>query len=195
MGVDVTCFAVGDRLDILDDFMLDFQMAEVAIDFALSDVLIVHQIGVIVLLEAFLFHMTPVAVLPWHIPVAHNGVAVAFVARIAVIEDEGMIVPRRFFGGELFPVVAVGAVVDLRIVVTFLEMTDEAAAFGHRDVFSLNDLGVAARALEFFSPPEVFEVNFMVEDNGFEHNLAFQQPFVVAACLQTAVVTYLSPGL
>jgi hypothetical protein len=62
-----------------------------------------------------------------------------------VIEAGGFIVDQSFFG------VAVGAFFDLRIVFTLLKMTDEAGTFCDRDMLSLDNLGMTARALKTFS--------------------------------------------
>jgi len=138
--------------------------------------------------------VAPVTVLAGHISIAHDGVAVALIAGVTVVENERVVVSRRLLGDKFFPVVAVSAVVDLGVMFAFFEMTDKAAAFGHRDVFSLDNLRVAARALEIFSSFEVFEVNGVVEGDSFEHNLSFEKPFVVATGLETAVVADFSPG-
>lgn len=44
--VCVTCLAIGDGLDILDDLVLDFHMALVAFDFIFGNMFGVHQICV-----------------------------------------------------------------------------------------------------------------------------------------------------
>jgi hypothetical protein len=54
---------------------------------------------------------------------------------------------------------------------------------------------MAACALELFSSFEVFEMDRVIESNLVEHHLSFQEPFVMAAFLQAAVVPNLGPGL
>jgi hypothetical protein len=84
-------------------------------------------------------------------------------------------------------------IIYLGIVLTFLEMTDKTGAFGDRDVLSLDDLGVTARALKAFPPLQIFEMDCVVEDYFFEFYLAFQKPFVVTAFCQAALIAYLCP--
>jgi len=66
------------------------------------------------------------------------------------------------------------AVIDLRVMLTFFEVTDETGTLGDSDVFSLNDLGMTACALELFPSFEIFEVDFVVECDFVELDLSFQ---------------------
>jgi hypothetical protein len=91
--------------------------------------------------------------------------------------------------------VTVVAFIDLGIVLAFFEMTNKTGTLRDRDVFSLNDLGVAACALKFFSSFEVFEVDFVIEGDLVELYLSFQEPFVVTALSQAAFILYFGPGL
>jgi hypothetical protein len=66
------------------------------------------------------------------------------------------------------------AVIDLRVMFTFFEVTDETGTLCDCNVFSLHDLGVTACALELFPSFEIFEVNFVVECDFVELDLSFQ---------------------
>ena len=89
---------------------------------------------------------------------------------------------------------AVGAVVDLGIKLTLLKMADEASAFSDCDMFPLNDLRMAARALKLFPSFQVFKMYSVVKGDRLKHNFSFEKPFVVAAFLQAAVVVDFCPG-
>jgi hypothetical protein len=125
--------------------------------------------------------MAFVAILPWDLAIPENGIAVALVAGEAIVEDQCVIISRRHWAYKSFPGVAVVAVIDLGIMLAFFEMTNETGALGNRDVFTLDDLGVAACTLELFASFEVLEMDFMVERDLVERHLAFQESFVVTA--------------
>jgi hypothetical protein len=95
---------------------------------------------------------------------------------------------------QVFADVAVRAAGDIRIVVAGFEMADEAGAFGDRDVVSLDDLGVAACAAEFFPSHQVSQVNLVVEDDSLESDPAFEESRIVAALPEAAFVRDLRPG-
>jgi hypothetical protein len=191
----MTGIAVGDGIDILDDLVLDFQMALIAFYFIFENMFGVHQIGVFVFFQSFPFTVTLVAILSRNLPISENGVAVTLLTRKSVVENKGVIVTRGLGANKAFLCMTMVAVIDLRIMLAFLEVTDKAGTLRDRDVFSLHDLGVAAGALEFFSSFEVFEVDFVIEGNLVELHLSFQKPFVVAAFSQAAFVLYFSPWL
>jgi hypothetical protein len=90
---------------------------------------------------------------------------------------------------------AVITIAYLRIMLAFLEVTDKATALCHGDVFSLDNLRMAACAAKLFASFEVLEMNFMVKDYFFEFRTAFQKPFIVTPFLETAFVRYFSPWL
>ena len=149
--IRVTGYAVRDGFDVFKNFVLDIQMALVALNFIFGNVFFMHEVGISILVEALRLHMAFEAVFSGDGSISHNGVAVAFVAGIPVVEYKRVVIPGCGFRSELGFMVAVRAFVDLRIVLTFLKMADEAAAFCDCNVFPLNDLRVAAGALKFFS--------------------------------------------
>jgi hypothetical protein len=76
-----------------------------------------------------------------------------------------------------------------------LEMADIAYLLGHRNMFPLDDLGVAACASKFHSPAEFAQMIFMIEnDRTFESYLAFQDPLAVTPGLHAHLVFDLGPG-
>jgi hypothetical protein len=90
--IDVTGIAVRDGVDVLDYLVLDIHVALVAFDFVLRDMFCVHQIGVFVFFQSFPFSVALVTILPRDLPIAENGVAVTFIARKTVCEDQGVVV-------------------------------------------------------------------------------------------------------
>ena len=97
MRVCVTGLAVCDGFNIFKNFVLYIQMALVALNFVFSDVLIMHEISVVIFIETFLFHMAFVAVFSWDDAISHYGVAVTFAAVISVIENKRMVISGCFF--------------------------------------------------------------------------------------------------
>ncbi len=186
--------AIGDGVYILDDLVLDFHMTLVAFDFVLENMHRVHEVCVLIFIEPLLFPVAFVTVLPWDFPISKNGVAVAFVTREAIVKNQGVVITRRLGAHKGFLCVAVVAVIDLRIMLAFFEMTDETGALGDSDVFSLHDLRVTASALELFPSFEIFEMYFVVESDLVEQHLTFQEPFFVATFPQATVVPDLCPG-
>ena len=194
VGAGVAGDAVGDRLHVLDDLVLDGQVALGALDLVLGDVGVVDEHGVGVLVQALLLEVALVAVFPGHGPVAHDHLAMALVAFEIVGEDRGVVVAGRVRGQRVL-FVAVRAGADLGRVLGLLEMAEETAALGDRDVLALDDLGMAARAAELLAPFQVGEVGLMVEGDRFELHRSFEEPPVVAAFLEAALVLDLGPGL
>jgi len=194
MGARVAGAAIGDGLEVLHDFMLDDQVALRAFDFVLRDMHRVNKARVVIFFQAVRFEVTLIAVLPGHDPVADDNLAVAFVARESFVEDGRMIVANLVLN-EVVLFVAVGAGADLGKIFSFFEMAEEAAALRHRDMLALDDLRMAARAAELFAAPKIGEMGLMVEGDGLELHLAFEEPLVVATLLETALVLDLSPGL
>jgi hypothetical protein len=78
-------------------------------------------------------------------------------------------------------------------MLTFLEVTDKTGALGNSYVFTLDDLRVAARALEFFPSFEILEMDFVIERDLVKWPLAFQEPFLVAAFPQATIILNLCP--
>jgi len=145
--VRVTRLAIGDGLDILDDFVLDFHVALVAFDFIFGNMFGVHQVCVFVLFQSLPFPMALIAIFSWDFTIAYDGVAVAFITGKTVVKHHRMVITRCRLVGESFFVMTVSAVIDLREMLAFFEMTDEAGAFGHRNVFTLDNLRMTACAL------------------------------------------------
>ncbi len=90
---------------------------------------------------------------------------------------------------------AVCAFADLRIMLAFFEVTDKTGAVGYGDVFSLDDLRMTAGAAKLLAPPQVGEMDFVVEDDFIELHPAFQKPFVMAALPEAGFIRDLGPRL
>lgn len=146
MKASVTGSAVRDRLDVFDDFVLDFKMALIAFDFVPVDVDRVHQVGISVPVEAVWLEMALVAVFPRHSPIAYDDLAMALIASPLALVNSGMVKPGVLGRGQARLVMAVGAATDFRIMLARLEMAEETAALCDGNVLTLNDLRVAARA-------------------------------------------------
>jgi hypothetical protein len=73
-------------------------------------------------------------------------------------------------------------------------MADEAAALRHRDVVSLDDLGMTAGAAQLLAPSQVLQVDLVVEDDFLKWDPAFENPFFMASRPETAFVRDLGPG-
>jgi hypothetical protein len=114
----------------------------------------VHQVGVIISGHAVVLVVAFEAVLAGNGPIADDDLAVTLVATEIVLKDDRMI-KTRFIRAQVFPDMAVRAAGDLGVVLAGLEMADEAAAFRHRDVVSLDDLGMTARAAQLLAPSQV----------------------------------------
>jgi hypothetical protein len=134
-----------------------------------------------------------VTVFPGDFPISDDSTAMTFITGEAVIEYKsvvesyGFIIHKSFFG------VAMGAIIYLRIMLAFLEMTDEAGALCDRDVFSLDDLGVTARALKTFPPFEIFEMDFVIEGYVLERNLTFKESLIMTPFCQTVFIADFCP--
>jgi hypothetical protein len=187
--------AVCNGFYILDNLVLDFQMALVAFDFILINMFRMHEVCILIFIESFQFPVAFVTVLPWDFTISENGVAVALVTRKSVIEDQGVVVTRGLGAHESFLRMTVVAVFDLGIMLAFFEMTDKTGALRYRDMFPLHDLRVAACALELFPSFEVLKMDFVIECDLIELHSTFQEPFFMAAFPETAIVPDLCPWL
>jgi hypothetical protein len=134
----------------------------------------VHEIRIVILLQSFPFPVALVTVFPGDFSISNDSIAVTFVASEIIFKNKGVVESCGFAIDESFFCVAMGAIIYLWIVCTLLEMTDETGALGHRNVFSLDYLGVTACALKAFAPFKVFEMDFVVEGNILKTNLPFQ---------------------
>jgi hypothetical protein len=74
-------------------------------------------------------------------------------------------------------------------------VADEARTLGHCDVLALNNLGMAARAAKPFASSQISEMNFVVEDDFFKFDLAFQQSFLMASGAETTLIRDFGPRL
>jgi hypothetical protein len=153
----------------------------------------VHEICVLIFIEPLLFPVAFVTVLPWDFPISKNGVAVAFVTREAIVKYQDVVIARRLGPHKGFLRVTMITVIDLGIMLTFFEMTDETGTLGDCDVFSLNDLRVTACALKLFSSFEILKMDLMVKRDLVEQHLTFQDPFFVTAFSEATVVPNLCP--
>jgi hypothetical protein len=91
MKVGVTGFAIGNSFDILDYFMLDFHVTQVAFDFIFEDVLCMHQIGVFVLFQPLSFPVAFITVFSWNFSISYNRIAVAFVTGELFFENKRVV--------------------------------------------------------------------------------------------------------
>ncbi len=90
---------------------------------------------------------------------------------------------------------AVRAFINFGEMLAFFEMANETRTFCDCDVFTLDDLGVTAGALELLSSSEIGKVDFVIENNLFKFDLSFQKPFIMTTFLEAALVFNLCPGL
>ncbi|MDH5385320.1 MAG: hypothetical protein OEY18_11485 [Candidatus Aminicenantes bacterium] len=169
-------------------------MALITFYFAFMNMPGMHEICIIIFLKSLLFPVAFVTVLPGDFTISNNGIAVAFVTGETVIKHQGVVITKRSFPNQCLFSVTVVTVVDLRIMLTLLEMTNKARTFGNGDVFSLDNLGMAACALKLFSSFEVCKMDFMVKGDFIELHLAFEESFFMAALPEAAFVSNLSPG-
>jgi hypothetical protein len=74
-------------------------------------------------------------------------------------------------------------------------MADIADLLSHSNMFTLNNLGVTARAPEFQSTAEFPQMILVVEDDRtLKFDLSFQDPRAMAVGLHAYLIFYLSPG-
>jgi hypothetical protein len=83
--------AIRDRIDLLDDLVLDFHVALVTFDFTLENMRVVHEVCIIVFIQPISFPVAFVAVFPGNLTISDYGVAVAFITIITVAENRRMI--------------------------------------------------------------------------------------------------------
>jgi hypothetical protein len=186
--------AVCNGVYIFYDLVLDFHMALVAFDFILINMFRMHEVCIFIFIESFLFPMTFITILPWDFAISKNGVAVALIAGKSIVEYQCVIITRGKWAYEDFFRMTVAAVIDLGIMLAFFEMTYEARAFRDGDVFTLDDLGMAACALELFPSFEVLKMDFVVERDIIELHFSFQESFVMASFFETTIVPNFRPG-
>ena len=194
MQIQVTALAFSNGLNLFDYFMLDIQMTLIAFDLMRVNMSQVHEVCIVVFSQPLCFHVALEAVFSRNLAVSKDGVAVAFVAFEPAVKHQRMVVSGGFLRNKILAAVAVCAFADFRIMLAFLEVTDETGAVGHGDVFSLDDLRMTAGAAKLLASPQVGEVDFMVEDDFIELHLAFQKSFVMAALPEAGFIRDLGPG-
>jgi hypothetical protein len=197
LGFVIICMArsaIGDGVYILDDLVLNFHVALIAFDFILINMLRMHEICILIFIQSLLFSVTFVTVLPWDFPVPENGVAVTFVTRKSVIEDQSVVITRRLGANKGFLRMAVVTVIDLGIMLAFFKMTNKTRTLRDCDMFSLHDLRMTARALELFSSFEILKMDLVVERDLVELHFSFQEPFFMTPFPQATVVPDFCPG-
>lgn len=72
--------AVCDGFDVFDDFMLHIQMTQRAFDFVFRDVLDVHEVSIVVLIQSFGLKMAFETIFSEHFSVSDDDMTVAFFA-------------------------------------------------------------------------------------------------------------------
>jgi hypothetical protein len=89
--------AIGDGFDVFDDFVLNLEMALIALDLMSRDMSRMDQIRVGILIHSFFLKMALVAVFAGDSAVAHDDLAVAFVAAEALFEYDRVVEAGCFF--------------------------------------------------------------------------------------------------
>lgn len=106
-----------------------------------------------------------------------------------------MVIAGCFFGNQIIFFVTKGAIAYSGVMFAFFKMTDKAATLGDSDVFSLNNLGVAAGTTKTFSSLEVSQVNGVIEDNLPKFNFTLEKSFFVATLTKASRIRDFCPGL
>lgn len=91
MKAGMTGLAIGDGFDILDDFVLNLEMALVAFDFVGCDMSGMHQVCFFVFVQAVRLPVAFITILPGNSSVPHDDLAMAFIAFKSVIKNGGMV--------------------------------------------------------------------------------------------------------
>ena len=79
------------------------------------------------------------------------------------------------------------------VMFTFFEVANKAGAISNCNVFTLNNLGMAARAAESFASFQISKVNFVIKGNFFIFRHSFQEPLFVTTFPKTTFVRNFSP--
>ncbi len=88
-----------------------------------------------------------------------------------------------------------GAPADFWIMLALFEVANKAAAFGNRDMLSLDNLGMAACAPQPLPAPQVLKMDSVVESNPLEPCRSFEEPFLVTTFAQAALIRDFRPWL
>lgn len=81
------------------------------------------------------------------------------------------------------------------VMLAFFEMADKAGAVGDYDMFSLNNLRMAACASKLLASFEVIKVDCVVENDFVKFDLTLENSFIVTSLSKTGFIGYFSPGL
>jgi len=182
-------------INVFNNLVLDIQVALIAFNLMGGNMGGMHEVRVIEFVEPVHFPMAFITVFSGDFTIADDSLAVAFVAFKSVVKNRGVIKPGSFFGNQFFFMMAVVTFPYIRIMITFLKVTDKAGAFCNSNMLPLNNLGMTARAAELLPSFEISEVNFMVKGNPLELHLPFQKSFLMTSAAKTALVRNFSPGL
>jgi len=155
-------------------------MALVAFDFMGRDVGGMNEVCFFITVKPVLFPVAFITIFPWHNAVTKGDLNMAALAGEIILESYLMVI-AGFVLQEVFWLVAMITISDSGIMLALLKVANKTGTFSNRNMFPLNNLGVATRATELFPSAQVFEMNFMVENNGLEFNPAFKQPSVMTA--------------
>jgi hypothetical protein len=182
-----------ERLGVREDFMRDRPMTQLTLEIVLAEMHLVHTGGIVVSCDPLRFVVASVAPILVGRPVARGhpvmarnaGHQVANVLRM--VDDPALgLDPRRLD-------VTARAARDGLALRASAEVTQEAGALRDRDVISLHDLRVAARASELLAAPQVREVLPVVEPHSEERELTLQLPGGMTAGSQARGVLDLGP--
>ena len=141
--------AVGHGFDVPDDLVLDGQVALGALDLVCGNVRRMDEIRVPVLVEPGALEVALVAVLARHGAVPDDHLAVALIAGVVPVVDDGVIEARGRRRDQLGLLVAIRAGGGLDVLLALLEMADGALFYFRRD-FDYDEKAVAK-----FLNPEV----------------------------------------
>ena len=170
--VGMTTGAVGGGVDdlLLVFGVLNRQVAIEAVEGVLGDVLLVNEIVLLDPLQVILPVVANHAPLAGHLAVAADQVAmtVGAIDSFLVGQLVGELDAAAQVVRLLRDLVAAGAGAQLLVERLVLEVAEEAGRRGDRDVLSLHDLAVAARAAEPLAPPALAQVRRVVEGNPME---------------------------
>jgi hypothetical protein len=139
------------------------------------------MVSILVLVQPVSLPVAFITIFSGNHSVSEDDSAVAFITTVLVTENGHMIISRCFFRDKIFLCVAVVTFSYIGIVFTFFKMTDKTTAFRDGNVFSLDDLRMAACATELLSSLQVRKMNFVVEYACFIFYLSFQKPLVVTS--------------
>jgi hypothetical protein len=146
----------------------DLQVAACAIHFPFGHMGIVHERYIFVFIQSFGLIMTDITPFLGSLAVSLNDIEVTLLAgdvagtdKIQMVESEPLelnILSRELMAGGAIPQ-GKGSSLSLR----GLEVAEITGALRHLNVCAHDDLGVAARAAQLFTPPQVAEMEPVIE--------------------------------